>query len=90
MQLIRLPLAILKQKLMTEIVNFQYQKIDGTVRPAVGTLVTDLIPADQRPRGRRPAYQNVMTYYDLERAAWRCFRLNNYQGILYETNDSAR
>lgn len=56
-------------------VRFKYLKADGTQRTAVGTLSTDLIPDDRRPRGGRYAgYEaGYEPYYDLERQAWRSY-----------------
>ena len=56
--------------------DFQFRKIDGTVRTARGTTKLDLIPADQRPSGEitNPETSAVVTFYDLNAKGWRSFR----------------
>ena len=51
-------------------VEFSYQKKDGSIRQAVGTLVQDLVPEVE---GKRIPSQSVQTYWDLEANQWRCF-----------------
>jgi len=53
-----------------ERVEFSYQKKDGSIRQAVGTLVQGIIPEVE---GKRIPSQSVQTYWDLEANAWRCF-----------------
>ena len=63
-------------------VRFEYTKKDGTQRVALGTLSTHLIPADKMPEhsvdyvSHTPAY--IVTYYDLDRDAWRSFRADRF------------
>lgn len=66
----------LRTRLAGGTVQFTFRKIDGTMRPATGTTVLDLIPADHRPKGIivKPRSEDIVTYYDLERMAWRSCR----------------
>lgn len=48
------------------VVTFQYKKIDGTIRTAVGTR--DNVPAT---KGIGKPNNSVLTYFDLEAQGWR-------------------
>ena len=57
------------------IVRFHFQKIDGSIREAWGTLRSDLIPhlkGDDRRRN-----ETVQSYFDTERQEYRCFKKLN-------------
>ena len=60
--------------------HFTFIKKDGTRRPAVGTLNFDIIPTEdtqfksEEPREER---NDQVTYYDLEKMAWRCCKVEN-------------
>jgi hypothetical protein len=59
----------------TRIVRFWFQKTDGTIREAWGTLRADLMPptvGDDRKRN-----DTVQTYFDTERQEYRCFKRLN-------------
>lgn len=64
--------ALMRKMLRENIVIFRFQKRDGTIRKAKGTLYPDLLPPIKGTGGPKPAYQ--MVYYDLEKWAWRSFR----------------
>lgn len=62
----------LAKRMRDGIVRFAYQKIDGTVRHANGTL-------HNLPYGKReakPGYR-TFTYYDVDKSEFRCFRIEN-------------
>ena len=85
-----------RTKLSTGVWRFSYLKKDGSIREARGTLCMDLIPEDQRPKGinsealngtggalnRAEPAAGVFPYYDLDAAAWRSFRLDNFIGFV--------
>ncbi len=59
------------------VVAFYYQKSDGSVRKAKGTLQN--IPAGATLGGKRitkPSYK-TMSYFDTEKKAFRCFKVEN-------------
>lgn len=56
-----------------------FVKKDGTVREAHGTLDLNRIPEDQHPKGLRTPPPHVFTYWDIDKQAWRSFRLNSLQ-----------
>lgn len=58
-------------------ISFYYHKNDGSIRKAVGTLVG--IPPGSTLGGKRitkPSYK-TMSYYDVEKKGFRCFRIEN-------------
>ena len=85
-----------RKKLSTGVWRFSYFKKEGSIRQARGTLCMDLIPEDQRPKGinsealngtggalnRAEPAAGVIPYYDLDAAAWRSFRLDNFIGFV--------
>lgn len=65
----------LRAALNKRIVKFYFQKVDGTLREAYGTLKTDLIPetkGDDRKRN-----DTVQVYFDTEKSEYRCFKKAN-------------
>lgn len=63
----------------TRIVKFYFQKVDGSIREAYGTLRADLVPAttsDDRKRN-----DTVQTYFDTEAQEYRCFKKLNLVSI---------
>ena len=73
----------MRKKLRENILVFKFQKRDGTIRRAVGTLYPDLLPPIKGTGGPKPVYQ--MVYFDLEKLAWRSFRSFKFIKILKET-----
>lgn len=73
----------MRKKLRENILVFEFQKRDGTIRRAVGTLYPDLLPPIKGTGGPKPAYQ--MVYFDLEKIEWRSFRSFKFIEILKET-----
>ena len=77
----------LRDMLRSGIVKFAYIKGKTmevpVIRPARGTLHPELIPEDKKPVGKYPtrAYWGTMAYYDLDRQAWRSFRLDALYNI---------
>lgn len=72
--------AALREKLQQGETHFVFKKKDGSKRNAIGTLNFDLIPTDdtqfksEQPREER---DDQVTYYDLEKMAWRCCKTEN-------------
>lgn len=63
------------------VVNFLYRKADGTIRKAVGTLMN--LPVGSTLGGKRvtkPSYK-TMAYFDIEKASFRCFKIENLIGV---------
>lgn len=64
----------LKAEMKKRIVKFYFQKIDGSLREAYGTMNPDIIPA---PTGTRKPADTVQTYFDTEKQEYRCFKKAN-------------
>lgn len=64
----------LKASMKSRIVKFYFQKVDGSVREAYGTLKENIVPATQ---GERKNNDTCQTYYDCEKEDWRCFKKAN-------------
>lgn len=76
--------AALREKLQQGKTNFVFKKKDGSRREAVGTLNFDLIPeADKQFKSeqQREERDDQVTYYDLEKMAWRCCKTENILSI---------
>lgn len=63
------------------IVKFYFQKVDGSVREAYGTLQESLIPATAG--SERKKNDTVSVYFDTEKGEWRCFKKANLISIAY-------
>lgn len=71
----------LRIAMKSRIVKFYFQKVDGTIREAFGTLAERLIPATSGEDNRRKN-DTVQTYFDSEKQAWRCFKKANLINIV--------
>lgn len=65
----------LKVAMAARIVKFYFQKVDGSIREAYGTLRSDMMPATSG--SNRRANDSVQTYFDTERQEFRCFKRAN-------------
>lgn len=65
----------LKAQMKTRIVKFYFQKVDGSVREAWGTLSEKIVPATGEDT--RKKNDTVQTYFDTDRGEWRCFKKAN-------------
>lgn len=63
------------------IVKFYFQKVDGSIREAYGTLKETLIPSHTDGGGRKKN-DTVQTYFDTEKGEWRCFKKANLINIV--------
>lgn len=70
----------LKLQMKSKIVKFYFQKVDGSVREAYGTLNEKLMPAVTGTDNRKKN-DTVQTYYDTERQEFRCFKKANLMSI---------
>lgn len=67
----------LAKRMRHNVVMFAYEKTDGTIRRALGTLMN--VPAGSTLRGKRmtkPSYK-TFAYFDVEKSQMRCFRIEN-------------
>jgi len=68
--------AKLKTAMQAKIVKFYFQKVDGSIREAYGTLNSRLIPAIAGNDNRKNN-DTVTVYFDTEKGEWRCFKKAN-------------
>lgn len=61
----------IRKILRKKILNFEFIKLDGEVRPARGTTMMKYIPKEDHPKGIRPSSPKVATFFDLDKRAWR-------------------
>ncbi|NJO90547.1 MAG: DUF2693 domain-containing protein [Chloroflexia bacterium] len=64
-------IAELRNLLHKRILNFEFIKINGEIRPARGTTMMKYIPQSDHPKGIRPSSPKVATFFDLDKKAWR-------------------
>lgn len=65
----------LKAQMKNRIVRFWFQKVDGTLREAWGSLAEGIVPTTTGT-GRR-TNDTCQTYWDSERQDWRCYKKAN-------------
>lgn len=67
----------LAKKMRNGEVKFAYEKVDGAIRHAIGTLVN--VPAGATNKGKRvtkPSFK-TFSYFDVEKQEIRCFKIEN-------------
>lgn len=72
----------LRIALNQRIVKFYFQKVDGSIREAFGTLAERMIPATSGEDNRRKN-DTVQVYFDTEKQEWRCFKKANLINVVY-------
>jgi len=76
-------LETLKKRMMRgEVVRFCYRKLSGEIRTAVGTLQTNAVQANVVGTGVPKRFYGMFAYLDLEKMAWRGFKVENFIGIV--------
>ena len=69
----------LRKAMNNSIVRFRFKKMDGSVREASGTLISNLLPPIQ---GLVRHGKDVQVYFDTERNEFRCFKKINLLNII--------
>ena len=64
----------LKKAMLSRKVKFAFEKVDGTLRYAMGTMQEKFLGD---VKGLREPNPKVVTYYDLDAMAFRCFKSSN-------------
>ncbi len=62
-------------RMKTGICKFYYQKVDGSIREAFGTLKESLLP-ETKSTGRKQN-DTIQVYFDTEREEYRCYKRAN-------------
>jgi hypothetical protein len=63
------------------IVKFYFQKVDGSIREAYGSLSDKIIPATAGTDNRK-RNDTVQPYFDTEKQEWRCYKKLNLLSIV--------
>lgn len=66
----------LRKQMKTRKVQFFFQKVDGTIRQAFGTMLESVIEGKVKGTGRKPS-NDLVVYYDCEKDAFRSFKKFN-------------
>ena len=78
----------LRKLLRKKIVNFEFIKLDGEVRPAQGTTMMKYIPPKDHPKGIRPSSPKVATFFDLDKDAWRSVSKRSKEIVLKKDEET--
>ena len=75
-----------KKRMKDDVVHITYKKKDGSTRHAYGTRDNEVIVRHEGamlpPKEKQPAHAlGTFPYYDIERQAWRCFKLEGLMDI---------
>lgn len=66
-----------KESLRNGVVEFSYEKKDGTIREAKGTLNSEVYGEENKPKGAGSEVpDNIVKYYDLDKEGWRSFNFD--------------
>lgn len=66
----------LQKQMKTEVVEFRFTKVDGSIRQAFGTLMDKVITPLIKGAGRKHS-PSLVTYFDTQKQDFRCFREEN-------------
>lgn len=80
----------LRKLLRQKILNFEFIKLDGEVRPAEGTTMMKYIPKKDHPKGIRPSSPKVATFFDLDKIAWRSVSQRSKEIVLKKDEEKGR
>lgn len=69
----------LRTAMNNRIVKFYFQKVDGSIREAYGTLKENLVPATNGDNRKRN--DTVQVFFDTEKQEWRCYKKANLISI---------
>jgi hypothetical protein len=76
-------LETLKKRMMRgEVVRFCYQKLNGEIRYAVGTLQADAVQANITGTGIPKRFYGMFAYIDMQKMQWRGFKEERLIGIV--------
>lgn len=64
----------IKELLSKGVIKFQFKKVDGSIRTAVGTTNLSLIDKDFHPKGIKKCSDKIIPFFDLEKNSWRSLK----------------
>lgn len=69
----------LKNLLKQNVVSISFKKVDGTDRKMLCSLKEDILPAitSKEPSKKKPENENVLPVWDIEKNAFRSFRIDS-------------
>jgi len=72
----------LKQLLQKNVLEIKFKKIDGSERIMNCSLIQEIIPISENktPKKAKPENENVLAVWDLEKDAFRSFRVDSLIG----------
>ena len=77
----------LKENLAKCVANVKFNKADGSVREMLCTLMSDYLPTveplDESQKVPRKDNDDVLAVWDMDKKAWRSFRLDSIINIDY-------
>ena len=68
----------LVRRMSKSVVRFFFQKLDGSIREAFGTLRSDMVPPVDENRKKN---ETVQVFFDTEKQSWRSFRCINLLSV---------
>ena len=80
----------LRSLLRKKILNFEFIKLDGEVRPAKGTTMMKYVPPSQHPKGIRPSSPKVATFFDLKKDDWRSVSQRSKEIVLKKDEETGK
>ena len=79
----KVSMVTLRSMMRKGVVKFKYEKKDGSIRIAEGTLKKSLIPEIDKDNGAESNFpKDCFGYYDLGKDDWRMFIRDNFIGII--------
>ena len=80
----------LRDLLHNKIVNFEFIKLDGDIRPAKGTTMMKYIPKENHPSGMNPASEKVAAFWDMKKNAWRSVSQRSKEIVLQKDRETGK
>lgn len=80
----------LRDLLHKKILNFEFVKLDGNVRPAKGTTMMKYIPKDAHPTGDNPSSDKVAAFYDLDKGEWRSVSNKSKEIVIQKDKETGK
>jgi len=80
----------LRKLLHQKILNFEFIKLDGTIRPARGTTMMKYVPQSAHPKGIRPSSPKVAAFYDLQKKDWRSVSQRSKEIVLKQDEKTGK
>lgn len=86
------PISIdeLRDLLSKKIVNFEFIKLNGDIRPAKGTTNLRHVPGIDHPKGTGHSSPTVATFYDLKKQLWRSVSQRSKEIVLKQDDTEGK